>query len=67
VIVQALADAITELRRRNYTIVLVEQNLRFAAPLADRHLLMEHGRIVADIPRDQVARQDSVFREYLGV
>ncbi len=67
VIVQALANAITELRRRNYTIVLVEQNLRFAAPLADRHLLMEHGRIVADIPRGQVARQDSVFREYLGV
>jgi branched-chain amino acid transport system ATP-binding protein len=67
VIVQALAKAITELRRRRYTIVLVEQNLRFAAPLADRHLLMEHGRIVADIPRDQVARQEDVFREYLGV
>jgi branched-chain amino acid transport system ATP-binding protein len=67
VIVQALANAITELRRRRYTIVLVEQNLRFAAPLADRHLLMEHGRIVADIPRDQVARQEGVFREYLGV
>ena len=67
VIVQALADAIAELQRRRYTIVLVEQNLHFAAPLADRHLLMEHGRIVADIARDEVARREGVFREYLGV
>lgn len=67
VIVQALAKAITELRRKGMTIVLVEQNLRFAAPLADRHLLMEHGRVVADIAAEDVARQQAVFQEYLGV
>ncbi|NMG17535.1 ABC transporter ATP-binding protein [Aromatoleum bremense] len=67
VIVQSLGRAISALRARGYTIVLVEQNFRFAAPLADRHLLMEHGRIVADIPRAEVARRQDVFREVLGV
>ena len=46
VIVQALARMITMLRSRGYTIVMVEQNFRFAAPLADRFYVMEHGRIV---------------------
>jgi len=67
VIVQSLGRAISALKARGYTIVLVEQNFRFAAPLADRHLLMEHGRIVADIPRAEVARRQDVFREVLGV
>ena len=67
VIVQGLARAISALRARGYTIVLVEQNFRFAAPLADRHLLMEHGRIVADIPHGEVARHQHLFSEVLGV
>jgi branched-chain amino acid transport system ATP-binding protein len=67
VIVQSLGRAISALKAKGYTIVLVEQNFRFAAPLADRHLLMEHGRIVADIPRAEVAQRQDVFREVLGV
>jgi len=67
VIVQGLGRAITALKARGYTIVLVEQNFRFAAPLADRHLLMEHGRIVADIPGAEVAQRQDLFREVLGV
>jgi branched-chain amino acid transport system ATP-binding protein len=46
VIVQKLAEMIRTLKARGYTIVLVEQNFRFAAPLADRFYVMEHGRIV---------------------
>ena len=46
VIVQALARMITMLRQKGYTVVMVEQNFRFAAPLADRFYVMEHGRIV---------------------
>ncbi len=46
VIVQALARMITTLKQRGYTIVMVEQNFRFAAPLADRFYVMEHGQIV---------------------
>ena len=46
VIVQGLARTIHELDDRGYTIVMVEQNFRFAAPLADRFYVMEHGRIV---------------------
>ena len=45
-IVQALARMIMTLKARGYTIVMVEQNFRFAAPLADRFYVMEHGRIV---------------------
>src|SRR6185369_1643027 len=45
VIVQTLGRVIRELKERGFTIVLVEQNFRFAAPLADRHYVMEHGRI----------------------
>jgi branched-chain amino acid transport system ATP-binding protein len=67
VIVQSLARVISALRARGYTIVLVEQNFRFAAPLADRHLLMEHGRIVADVPQADVARHQDLFCEVLGV
>src|SRR4029077_17791130 len=46
VIVQTLARTIHALREKGYTIVMVEQNFRFAAPLADRFYIMEHGRIV---------------------
>src|SRR4051812_20111228 len=46
VIVKALAAVIGRLKERGYTLIMVEQNFRFAAPLADRHLVIEHGRIV---------------------
>ena len=69
VVVQALARAITALRLQGYTIVLVEQNLPFALPLADRHLLVVHGRIVADIAAAEAhtPAARTRFREVLGV
>jgi branched-chain amino acid transport system ATP-binding protein len=67
VIVQALGRVVRELRERGYTIVLVEQNFRFAAPLADRHYLVEHGRIVDMIPRDALSSRTEQLHRFLGV
>jgi branched-chain amino acid transport system ATP-binding protein len=67
VIVQTLGRVVGELRERGYTIVLVEQNFRFAAPLADRHFLVEHGRIVDMIPRDGLPSRTEQLQRFLGV
>ena len=67
VIVQTLGRVIRTLKSRGFTIVLVEQNFRFAAPLADRHYVMEHGRIVATVRKDELASQTAMLNEYLGV
>ena len=67
VIVQALGRVVGQLRERGYTIVLVEQNFRFAAPLADRHFLVEHGRIVDMIPRDALSSRTEQLHRFLGV
>ncbi len=67
VIVQALGRTIRALREKGYTIVMVEQNFRFAAPLADRFYVMEHGRIVESIASSELASKMSVLNEYLGV
>jgi branched-chain amino acid transport system ATP-binding protein len=67
VIVQALGRVVGQLRERGYTIVLVEQNFRFAAPLADRHFLVEHGRIVDTIPRDALSSRTEQLHRFLGV
>jgi branched-chain amino acid transport system ATP-binding protein len=67
VIVQALGKVVRSLRERGFTIVLVEQNFRFAAPIADRHYLLERGRVVDVIERDALeGRQESLHR-FLGV
>ncbi len=67
VIVQALGRAVRALKERGYTIILVEQNFRFVAPLADRHFLVERGRIVDALERgDLEARMESLQR-FLGV
>jgi len=67
VIVQALGKAVRALKERGYTIILVEQNFRFVAPLADRHFLVERGRIVDALGRgDLEARMESLQR-FLGV
>ncbi len=67
VIVQKLGDMIRALKAKGYTIMLVEQNFRFAAPLADRHYLIEHGRIVDCVPRAELdARMESLHR-FLGL
>jgi branched-chain amino acid transport system ATP-binding protein len=67
VIVQKLGDVIRTLKARGFTVVLVEQNLRFAAPLADRFYVMEHGRIVKQFERSELRFQMEMLREFLGV
>jgi branched-chain amino acid transport system ATP-binding protein len=67
VIVQKLAEMIRRLKAKGYTIVLVEQNFRFAAPLADRFYVMEHGKIVREFAQDQLQDNQSMLQEYLGV
>lgn len=67
VIVDKLGEVLTELKTRGYTIILVEQNFRFAAPLADRHFIMEHGHIVETVLKDELQSKSAVFDEYLSV
>ena len=67
VIVQALARMINTLRSKGYTVVMVEQNFRFAAPLADRFYVMEHGRIVETFAAQQLDEKMPVLNELLGV
>ncbi len=67
VIVQGLGRVVRQLRERGFTIVLVEQNFRFAAPLADRHFLLEHGRVVDVIESGQLAGRMDSLQEFLGV
>ncbi len=67
VIVQKLAEAVMALRKQGYTIVMVEQNFRFAAPLADRFFLIEHGRVLQEFTQAQLPGQIDRLHEYLGV
>jgi len=67
VIVQALARMITSLKAKGYTIVMVEQNFRFAAPLADRFYVMEHGQIVETFASSELNAKMPVLNELLGV
>lgn len=67
VIVQRLGQVVTALRERGFTIVLVEQNFRFAAPLADRHYVVERGQVVKVVRKDELAANTEVLNEYLGV
>ncbi|XOD06197.1 ABC transporter ATP-binding protein [Burkholderia sp. 22PA0099] len=67
VIVQTLARMIVALKARGYTIVMVEQNFRFAAPLADRFYVMEHGRIVEHFEAAQLEGKMPVLHALLGV
>ena len=67
VIVQKLAETIRTLKAKGYTIVLVEQNFRFAAPLADRFYVMEHGGIVREFAQSELAANTEMLKEYLGV
>ena len=67
VIVQALARTIRMLREKGFTIVMVEQNFRFAAPLADHFYVMEHGRIVEGFAAPELDAKMGMLHEYLGV
>ncbi|HSI48855.1 MAG TPA: ABC transporter ATP-binding protein [Ideonella sp.] len=67
VIVQKLAEMVTSLRRQGYTIVMVEQNFRFAAPLADRFMVMEHGQVIQSFTQAELPSRLERLHEYLGV
>jgi branched-chain amino acid transport system ATP-binding protein len=67
VIVQALSRTVRRLREQGYTIVMVEQNFRFAAPLADRFYIMESGRIVAGFAAGDLNDKMPMLHQYLGV
>ena len=67
VIVQKLAAMILALKQEGYTIVLVEQNFRFAAPLADRFYVMEHGQIVQQFAQAELPSKMALLHEFLGV
>jgi branched-chain amino acid transport system ATP-binding protein len=67
VIVQTLGRVIRELKAKGFTIIMVEQNFRFAAPLADRHYVMEHGKIAAVVEKHELAAKTDMLHEFLGV
>ena len=67
VIAQALSRTVHRLREQGYTIVMVEQNFRFAAPLADRFYIMEHGRIVEGFAARELPDKTALLHKYLGV
>jgi branched-chain amino acid transport system ATP-binding protein len=67
VIVQALGRAVRALKERGYTVILVEQNFRFVAPLADRHFLLERGRVVDVVSRPELEGRMESLQRFLGV
>jgi len=67
VIVQQIGDVIRTLKQKGFTILLVEQNFRFAATVADRHYVVEHGQVVDMIPNDRLDANIGKLHEYLGV
>jgi branched-chain amino acid transport system ATP-binding protein len=67
VIVQQIGSMIRELKQRGFTILLVEQNFRFAQKVADRHYIVEHGRVVDMVPGAELEANLGRVQEYLGV
>jgi branched-chain amino acid transport system ATP-binding protein len=67
VIVQQIGAMIRLLKSKGYTILLVEQNFRFASTVADRHYVVEHGKVIDMIPNDQVQSNIGKLEAYLGV
>ena len=67
VIVQKLAEMVIALRKQGYTIVMVEQNFVFAAPLADRFMVMEHGQVIQEFTQAELPSRLERLHEYLGV
>ena len=67
VIVQHIGEIIRELRKRGFTILLVEQNFHFAATVADRHYVVEHGQVIDMIANDDLTANMDKLKTYLGV
>ena len=67
VIVQQIGRTIREIKSRGFTVLLVEQNFRFAATVADRHYVMEHGKVIDMIENSQLEANMDKLHDYLGV
>ncbi|TAN15169.1 MAG: ABC transporter ATP-binding protein [Rhizobiaceae bacterium] len=67
VIVQRIGEVLVELKARGMTVLLVEQNFRFASRIADRFFLMEHGKVTADFPADELEKRMNLLHQVLGV
>ncbi|MCP5247866.1 MAG: ABC transporter ATP-binding protein [Candidatus Accumulibacter sp.] len=67
VIVQQLGEVISDLKNKGFTIILVEQNFHFAAPLADRMYIVEHGQIAAEVAQNEIEAKQELLQKYLGV
>jgi branched-chain amino acid transport system ATP-binding protein len=67
VIIQQIGHTVRELKKIGFTVLLVEQNFRFGATVADRHYVMEHGRIIDMIPNEQLEGNMDKLHNYLGV
>jgi branched-chain amino acid transport system ATP-binding protein len=67
VIVQQIGRTIREIKKRGFTVLLVEQNFHFAATVADRHYVMEHGRVIDEIANAELAGSMDKLHDYLGV
>ena len=67
VIIQQIGRTIAELKREGFTILLVEQNFRFASTVADRYYVMEHGRIIDAFANSELAANMDKLHDYLGV
>jgi len=67
VIVQQIGVTLRRLKSEGFTVLLVEQNFRFAATVADRHYVMEHGRVVDMIPNGELDANMNKLHDYLGV
>jgi branched-chain amino acid transport system ATP-binding protein len=67
VVVQQIGGVIRRLKQKGFTILLVEQNFHFAATLADRHYVVEHGRVIDMIRNEDLAQNTDKLHAYLGV
>jgi branched-chain amino acid transport system ATP-binding protein len=67
VIVQQIGAVIRRLKQKGFTILLVEQNFRFAATVADRHYVVEHGTVIDEIANDRLDENIGKLHDYLGV
>jgi branched-chain amino acid transport system ATP-binding protein len=67
VIVQQIGQIIRTLKQKGFTVLLVEQNFRFASTVADRHFVVEHGQVVDMFTNDQIESNRAKLEEYLGV
>jgi branched-chain amino acid transport system ATP-binding protein len=67
VIIQQIGRTIAELKQEGFTILLVEQNFRFASTVADRYFVMEHGRIIDSFANSELEANMGKLHDYLGV